>query len=163
MSSRIFKYYPQLRKLNCHPITGNPINGHEWRPQNNEDLQYACIFDLAPALQGRVRDCNAIAQQVCDCFDTTDGLTQVNARMKPVCHGADGYSSVQLRAKAYPGRRHIDVMRRYGDNSVVASFCPKVLKDPATGEAMDSSNPNYGYNPALNALIERFKDRLDGD
>jgi hypothetical protein len=49
------------------------------------------------------------------------------------------------------------------DAWVVASICPKVLEDPATGEAMSPANPNYGYNPALSALIGRFKERLAGE
>ena len=51
----------------------------------------------------------------------------------------------EVRAKAYPGLRHIDVLRRYGANSIVASISPKVLGD--------ESRPYYGYNPAVTAVI----------
>jgi hypothetical protein len=151
----------------AHPLTGiapappesgpdaNPINGHEWKPVNNEDLQYACIFDLAPVLGGATRDCGAIAKQTCDCFDPTDDLTTVNARLKPLCQQPNGsYSEVQTRAKAYPGTRELEVLSFYGENSIVASICPKVLDD--------NTNADYGYNPAVGAIIDRLKEKLGG-
>jgi hypothetical protein len=147
-----------------HPITGvapapphsadawaNPINGHEWSPQNNEDLQHACMFELAPLLEGEIRDCNVIGNQTCECFDTTDGLMQVRRRQKPLCQGEDGvYSSVQLRAKAYPGVRQVDLMRRLEESGSLASICPKVLD-------ADPSDMSYGYNPAVLHLARRMK------
>jgi hypothetical protein len=135
----------------------NPINGHEWQPVNNEDLQYACIFDLAPVLDGEVRDCNVIGRQTCDCFDPSDDLATVNARLKPLCQQDDGsYSAVQTRAKAYPGLRELEVLKFYGDNSIVASICPKVL------EGVGQTDANYGYNPAFGAIVDRLKDKLGG-
>ncbi|MBN1609397.1 MAG: hypothetical protein JW940_22390, partial [Polyangiaceae bacterium] len=153
----------------AHPLTGiapappeaqpdaNPINGHEWSPVNNEDLEYACIFDLAPVLGGQARDCTAIGKQTCDCFDPTDDLATVNARLKPLCQQPNGsYSTVQTRAKAYPGLRELEVLKFYGDNSIVASICPKVLTGVGTND------PNYGYNPAVGAIIDRLKEKLGG-
>jgi hypothetical protein len=151
-----------------HPITGvapappdsasadaNPINGHEWSPVDREDLQYACVFDLAPILGGDVRDCSSIPESTCDCRDQTADLAAVNTRKKPLCQGPNGYSTVQSRAKAYPGLRHLDVLKRYGNNSIVASICPKVLDAGPT-------DANYGYNPAVNAIIDRLKERFEG-
>ncbi|MBN1612382.1 MAG: hypothetical protein JW940_37475 [Polyangiaceae bacterium] len=151
-----------------HPITGvapappesvspdaNPINGHEWSPVKMEDLQYACVFDLAPLLGDEVRDCLAIGESTCDCYDESADLVAVNARKKPLCQGPNGYSTVQSRAKAYPGLRHLDVLKRYGDNSIVASICPKVLD-------ADENDANYGYNPAVNAIVDRLKERIEG-
>ena len=149
--------HPIIKIAPASPDAGpraNPINGHEWNPQNQEDLQYACIFDLAPVLEAP-RDCNIIGQQTCDCYDPTDDLAGVNLRKKPLCQQDGGaYSSVQVRAKAYPGLRHIDVLRRYGANSIVASICPKVLGD--------EDSPFYGYNPAVTAIIDRLKEKLAG-
>jgi hypothetical protein len=125
----------------------NPINGHEWQPMNNEDLEYACIFALEPIL-GEPRDCNMIALQTCDCFDPTDGLTTVNARKKPVCQNESGeYTTVQTHAKAYPGLRELQVTRDIGDAGFPASICPKIL---------DRASPYYGYKPALYTVIERL-------
>jgi hypothetical protein len=152
--------HPLLGTAPAPPEAGfdaNPINGHEWQPVNNEDLQYACIFDLGPVLGGQIRDCNVIAQQSCDCFDPTDDLATVSARLKPLCQQDDGsYGTVQTRAKAYPGLRELEVLRFYGDNSIVASVCPKVL------EGVGTSDANYGYNPAVHAIIDRLKEKLGG-
>ena len=49
----------------------------------------------------------------------------------------------------------MEVLKRYGENSIVASICPKVLD-------RDTSDPNYGYNPAVSAIIERLKEKLRG-
>ena len=49
----------------------------------------------------------------------------------------------------------MDVLKRYGDNSIVASICPKVLD-------VDPTDASYGYNPAVNAIIDRLKERLEG-
>jgi hypothetical protein len=49
--------------------------------------------------------------------------------------------------------RHLQVLRDFGDNSVVASICPKVL---------DTGDADYGYNPAVKAIIDRLKDALRG-
>src|SRR5690606_40063101 len=57
--------------------------------------------------------------------------------------------------KAYPGTRQLEVLRRVGaitGNAIVASICPKVTRSqsPAT-------DPAYGYNPAIAALVDRLK------
>ena len=149
-----------------HPITGfvpqppesgpgaNPINGHEWLPQYNEDLQYACVFNLAPILGDEIRDCRGLGE-TCDCYSSDGELSGIQSRMKPLCQGPSGYGTVQVRAKAYPGLRHLDVLRRYGKNSIVASICPKVLE----GERTDAA---YGYNPAIEAIINRLKEKFGG-
>lgn len=48
----------------------------------------------------------------------------------------------------------------FGDNSIVASICPKVT-DPDRVEGGDQ-NPAFGYNPAIAALIHRAKEALGG-
>ncbi len=119
--------------------TQNPINGHEWTITDRDDLQYACIFPLeAP------KDCSAGG--VCDCGSG-------NAADKPLCQDpATGQSSpTQYFAKAYPGLRELAVLKGVGDAGIVASVCPKI---------QDGANPEYGYNPALDAIVERIKVRL---
>ncbi len=123
----------------------NPINGHEWDVVKNDDLQFACQFELPNPKQ-----CSG-AKGNCDC-DPAD----VNAEKNPLCQQQDGsYGSLQRRAKGYPGTRHLEVAKDFGENSIVASICPKVPNGSAT-------DPNYGYNPAVNAIIERLKDSLGG-
>jgi hypothetical protein len=146
--------------LGTNPITGdaivasssnnpqeNSINGHEQANMGNHDLQYACIFPLTTPLT-----CDQAAfdaDEGCDCFDSD--LVFNRPLCQPPGGGAAGIT--QHFAKAYPGLRHLQVLRDFGENSVVASICPKVLD---TGEA------DYGYNPAVKAIIDRLKDALKG-
>ncbi len=116
----------------------NAINGHEWNTDQAE-LQYACIFPLS-----QPRDCKS-GDPSCDCSDTTG----VDSAKKPLCQTANGtYSSQQRYAKAYPGTRHIQVLRDIGDQAVVASICPK--------SADASASSSYGYNAAMDALASRL-------
>ncbi len=149
-----------------HPITGdpiarfdtnplaNPINGHDYDNSilttdagtdgraARDDLQYACTFPLLTP-----RDCSAagVDPAACDCSPGDD-----QAKHKPLCE-----DTVQVRAKAYPGVRQLDVLRQFGDNSIVASICPKSLSG-------DSSAPGFGYNPAVDALVSRLSKVLKG-
>jgi hypothetical protein len=73
---------------------------------------------------------------------------------KPVCNG-----TTQIAAKAYPGLREIAILHDYAlnstavqGNSVVASICAKDV----TG---DPSSAGYGYNPAIDALVARMKEK----
>ena len=66
-----------------------------------------------------------------------------------------------MAARAFPGLREIAVLSDYAKsrdavaagNSIVTSICPKDL----TG---DPSSPGYGFNPTMQAIIDRLKDRL---
>ncbi len=114
----------------------NPINGHEYSNPIRTDLQYACIFPLA-----KPRDCstNFVA---CDCkYADNDN---------PLCDPAS--KQMQKYAKAYPGLRHLDVVKRLGGRAVVASICPKQ-------QTMVSAS-DYGYRPAMSALIAAIRPRL---
>jgi hypothetical protein len=126
----------------------NPINGHEQINMGNTDLQYACIFPLAtPLTCDQMRD---DAGQGCDCFSADLPFN------RPLCQPAGGGAPTtkQNFAKAYPGTRHLQVLKEFKDNSVVASICPKISDDPA--------KPDYGYNPAVKAIIDRLKEALKG-
>lgn len=125
----------------------NPINGHEQANMANKDLQYACIFPRETPLL-----CDEAAFEMdagCDCFA---GDTIYN---RPLCQPPGGGPAgiTQYYAKAYPGLRHLQTLREFGENSVVASICPKVL---------DSGDADYGYNPAVKAIIDRLKEALRG-
>jgi hypothetical protein len=65
------------------------------------------------------------------------------------------YSTTQSRAKAYPGTRHLEAMRGMGDQGVVASICPAVTDG-------DKNAADYGYNPAVDALVDRMRAKLRG-
>jgi len=129
-----------------HPITGeqldttpetpreNSINGHEYDTAGS-DLQYACIFDLPTA-----QDCSG--DPSCECNDP--------ANLNPLCDEANRTNRV--RAKAYPGARHLEVIRGLGTQGIVASVCPAQVDNP--------SSEDYGYRPAIGALVDRLKDAL---
>lgn len=126
----------------------NPINGHEQTNAGNRDLQYACIFPLQKPLT-----CDQAAFDMdkgCDCF-MEDGVYN-----RPLCQPPAGGPAgiTQSFAKAYPGTRHLQVLKEFKDNSIVASICPKI--------ADDKTQADYGYNPAVKAIIDRLKEALKG-
>jgi hypothetical protein len=139
-----------------NPITGdaiapatstNPresvINGHE---QNvNDDLQFACTFNLTVP--------ETCTDDTCDCSSSDRDLT---GRNSPLCQPVSGgvASAMQYFGKAYPGRRPLEVLRGIGDSAIVASICPKVL---------DEGRPGYGYEPAVDAVVDRLKVALNND
>ncbi len=136
--------------------TADPIHGHEWNT-SGRDLQYACIFPLP-----NPTDCAQVeAGRNCDCAPSVNRetgeltLDDVLAAKKPLCQDEGGnYGTVQYRAKAYPGLRQLEVLKDYRENSIVASVCPKFLGD--------SASTSYGYNPAVNAIVDRLKEKLGG-
>jgi hypothetical protein len=125
--------------------TPNAINGKEQTNLDNTDLQYACTFPL-----GTPRTCT---DPNCDCGPGTEG------RNRSLCSqsGAGAVGNTQYHAKAYPGLRHLQVLKDFGNNAIVASICPK---NPTS--ANPRNDPNYGYNPAVAAIIDRLKEALRG-
>lgn len=119
----------------------NAINGKEMTIKDGSDLQYACIFPLStPKANCSDTDTN------CDC---TPADAPFN---RPLCNG-----NTQTHAKAYPGVRHLQVLKSFGEltkNAIVASICPKFI-DPARGTS-------YGYSPAVASIIDRLKEALRG-
>jgi hypothetical protein len=125
--------------------TANLINGHESIIADNSDLQYACTFKL-----NQPTNCTDEVKAMggaCDCFASDAKYS------RSLCDG-----TTQRSAKAYPGVRHLQVLKDFGErgthNSIVASICPKVTDNP--------SNPSYGYNPAVAAIVDRLKEALRG-
>jgi hypothetical protein len=122
----------------------NVINGHEQRDLGN-DLQYACTFPLD---QPRLCDEAALdADTGCDCFAEDAALNR--SVCQPPGGGPPGI--LQRYAKAYPGLRHLQVLKEVGSSAIVASICPKVL---------DKASSDYGYNPAVEALLSRLEDSV---
>lgn len=122
-----------------------PANGHEWNT-NLADLQYACIFRL-----NTPKDCGAFSSGGCDCDDVGPGYTANN----PLCQdpASSTYSKLQHYGKAFPGTRHLKVLKGIGNQAVVGSICPKVtVGDPA--------NPAYGYNPVVDVLVKSITGAL---
>jgi hypothetical protein len=106
----------------------------------NDSLQYACIFPLETPKD----DCTP-EQLNCVCGDEP-------LRNRSVCQQPGMVApatTTQYFGTAHPGTRILEALRMFGENSIVGSICPKI----ASG---DKSNPNYGYNPALQALADRL-------
>jgi hypothetical protein len=141
-------------RTGTNPITGtqvspstattlNDINGHEQNIVNRDDLQYACTFDLVPDVP-----CTTANQDGCDCNASEQAYN------RPTCqHPGAGLDGTQTHAKAYPGIRHLQVLKGLGANAVVASICPKNV---AAMGGVPANDPAYGYNPAVAAMIGRF-------
>ena len=138
---------------------GNALNGRDYdttqgtAPQEEgsvlraNDLQYACIFPLATP-----RDCSALNPEVdhCDCYP---GVLD-----RPLCEQTPGVSppgTTQYWAKAYPALRELQVLKDYGEqtgHSIVTSICARNVTDP--------TRPDYGYRPAISAMVDRMKEGL---
>jgi hypothetical protein len=147
---------PMVEEALAPPSGGhlaNSVNGHEWEPNPPSDLQYACIFPLVEP-----RDCAALEAaddpRHCDCQGSAD--TAESQLSKPLCQNPEGgYGRKQYYAKAYPGIRELQVLQEYGDattNSIVASICARNVHDTAAQD--------YGYRPAIGAIVDRLKDVL---
>ena len=131
----------------------NAINGHEHSIPNFDDLQYACTFPLSTP-----KVCMS-GDAACDCAPAKDGSTDaLTVANSPLCQPPAGGvpSTTQYLAKAYPGSRQLRVLEQFGENAIAASICPKITT--ATGSP--SSDPNYGYNPAVMAIVDRLQEAL---
>jgi hypothetical protein len=122
------------------PTSGlaDPVHGHEWTIDNRDDLQYACSFELPNPV-----DCSDPGYTAgCDCHEVGND--------NPLCGGPDG--TLQVRAKGYPGLRHLSVIQGLGAQGVVGSICADVTPTP--------ESPAFGYRPAVGAIIQTVKNGL---
>lgn len=134
----------------------NKINGHEYNTGTeesssiNDDLQYACIFPLTTPKE----EAACAASVSCDC--AKEAPEQGPSRNRPLCQppGGGAPQKAQYWAKAYPGTRILQVLRDFGENSIVGSICPKVVDD--------QDKADYGYNPAVQAIVDRLAEKLIG-
>jgi hypothetical protein len=138
---------PQKR-TGTNPITGavlvdsnspnqNSINGHEWTIPH-DDLQYACIFPLLP---GTTRDCTDSNLTACDCFSSQND----NPLCQPDPNNMNN-PTLQVRAKAYPGTRHLQFLKALGDQAVVGSICAAQVDQPA--------ELSFGYRPVVRSVVD---------
>ena len=132
----------------------NPINGHEQNIPDLDDLQYACTFPLKTP-----KVCGDADWPSCDCAPKVGDSSAVVRANSPLCQGGATINT-QTFGKAYPGTRQLSVLQGVGENAIVASICPKVI---AAADPMNpSADPNYGYNPAVSAILTRLKSQLAG-
>jgi hypothetical protein len=119
----------------------DPVNGHEHTPDPSlrDDLQYACIFALPEP-----RDCLHTSGS-CDCTSAPAD--------NPLCQSPEGaYGTTQVAAKAYPGLRHLQLLKAMGSQGIVAPICPAQIDDAARSD--------FGFRPAIGAVLERIRSRL---
>jgi hypothetical protein len=124
----------------------NAVNGTEQavEPTARFDLQFACTFPLATPVP-----CTEVNAQGCDCN------AEEAAQLSPLCeYPVPMMDGTQVRGKAYPSIRELELLRELGSSAVVASICPKNTEAPGSSPLVD---PNYGYNPAMSALLERLR------
>jgi hypothetical protein len=158
------------------PPPSDPSNAHEYNSAR-ADLQYACTAPLkAPkpcqCVPGN-RDYDSCLYQhwnyCCFLSYNFDALGGPGGdHDNPLCQDPNTgyYDNTQRYDQAYPGVREIAVLHDFGagpttykdqggtGNAVVASICPKDVTTP------DKTWPVYGYNPAINALVNRLKRHL---
>jgi hypothetical protein len=155
---------PQMVESPAFPragvLAGNALNGRDFDTTQGtatqqgatpraDDLQYACVFPLAPT-----RDCAQLDPNYdnCDCYP---GVLD-----RPLCEQTPGVTqagTTQYWGKAYPGLRELEVLKGVGEqttNSIVASICARNVDRPA--------EPDFGYRPAVSAIIERLQYQLQG-
>ena len=123
---------------------GNPVNSSEWNIPLRSDLQYACTFPLTGTF-GPL-DCSLQENAFgCDCNASPEN---------PLCWNGTGYGTMQHRAKAYPGRRQLAVLKGMAEQAIVASVCPANMSDV--------NAKDFGYRPAIGAIVDRLKGALQG-
>jgi hypothetical protein len=125
----------------------NAINGHEQADVGGSDLQYACTFQLTEP--------TPCTGDSCDCNPSPVGSKGDLDHNRSLCQPPGGGAAVttQYFGKAYPGLRPLQVLQGIGDSAIVASICPKVLTE---------GQPGYGYEPAVDAIVDRLKVALNG-
>jgi hypothetical protein len=144
----------------CGPNSPNncdPITGREWNT-DKKDLQFACIFPLVDPVteMPAPKDCtNPKYVGACDC------ATASNSQNTPLCQTSGGaYTNLQIAGKAYPSVREMVIAHTLanspaGIQGIVASLCP------IHTSFMDfPTDPLFGYRPAVNAIVNRFKSSL---
>lgn len=114
----------------------NDVNGRDFLVDPNlpDRLQHTCIFPIGVPFAGK--DCAGCTDASCD---------------NPLCDGTQ-----QIAAKAYPSLRELSLLGGMGNQGIFASICPAV----STG---DKSAKDFGYNPAVDAIIDRLKEKLQGE
>jgi hypothetical protein len=128
------------------PASATPGNNEEggqlrdWDTKG-QDLQYACTFPLNTPVQ-----CGAGNRETCDCDGTKN---------PPLCSAA----TTQSRAKAYPTIRQFRVVNALKDQGIISSLCPITYK-PTDKDINGAPNPQYGYRPAVKAIVDRLKNAL---
>ncbi len=152
--------------MGAPPLPGaagaDPINGCEFNT-NNSDLQFACVFPLVQVdnsgtIQPFTKDCTSSKYGgACDCTpNSLDNKSQLCSTTT---------TTNQVYAKAYPSVREMIIAQAMSNEiingqpsnqGIVSSLCPIAL-DVGKTVQQAQQDPLFGYNPAVNAIIDRLK------
>lgn len=137
-----------------NPLTNEPIveatstdpeatiNGHEHGSEERNDLQYACTFELPDS-----RFCSP-EDYACQCQDSD--LAANRSLCQPP--GGGPATNTQYYGQAYPSQRPLALAKSLGPQAVVASICPRSLAN--------ETEPDYGYLPAVEAILDHLGTKL---
>jgi hypothetical protein len=145
---------------------GDNISGYDWitdQPAGvtasagghvlTVDREYACTFPL-----NTPRDCSQPDQQgACDCpwsAPMSGGLAP--QEIPPICNPMN--PTQQIGAKVYPTIRELLLAKLMKNQGFISSLCP-IHVTPAGGNP--ATDPLYGYNPAVNGIVDRLKVALN--
>lgn len=117
----------------------DPVHGRE-RNTAGQDLQFACTFPLDTPL-------HCAGPVGCECYEHGPELGG------PLC-GTGEEANVQLRGKAYPGIRPLEVARLLGGRATVSSLCPVHVTEAMPGDTQ------YAYRAAMFTLGDRMSRAL---
>jgi hypothetical protein len=130
-------------------VGGSLINDHERSialPAG--DIEYACVFPVLNSI-----DCS-LPGATCDCPEPSPGMVVDNPLCEP--NPNDGMKpTLQTKAKAYPGIKHLAIAKGMKSQGIAASICAKQLTDQTADD--------FGYRPAVKAIIDRLKQALHGE
>jgi hypothetical protein len=156
----IESYQPRIGLPLGPSATPDPASGYDWITDQGAqhvlevDREYACTFPLTTP-----RDCTDTSDPsvyyACDCPSTT-GLTP--QQLPPLCDPTT--QTQQIAAKAYPTERELLLAKLMGQQGFISSLCP-IHVQPATGQTQ-TTDPLFGYNPAVNGIVDRLKVSLSG-
>ena len=144
---------PQMRESDLPRAGVEPGNAYNGREHDThslygnlapDDLQYSCIFRLPEP-----RDCALLdpSTDTCDCYSGDFD--------RPLCELTPGTSqpgTVQHWGKAYPPPRQLEVLKGIGDSGILTSICARNVSDATASD--------YGYRPAVAAILERMATAL---
>jgi hypothetical protein len=88
------------------------------------------------------------------------GFNANTCECPPLCgDGTTNPYTTQVNAKAYPSPREIEEVKLMGTQGILSSLCP-IHTTCAAMSGTNCTDPLYGYNPAVNAIIQRLKNAL---